>query len=331
MAVNSYIPAKLTICNKMNIKEEEVSILIPTYNSEMFINRCLNSVLKTKAGEIIISDDNSNDNTIEIVKSFSDKRIKIFINNKRLGLWENHLQLLRLSSGKWIKFLQADDYLSPNALNEFCNNDDNNLSIVSAISVNENIVTKERKPVFNLSTKIRWSSNHYLERLKIVGNELGTPSNTLIKKENISLNKKNWKTNVSADLIMNVMAASKGDVVLLPPGPIIRGIHSYQDTNQQNLQLFIDRLINSVNILSNSDDKKIKEFANVFLCIEYIGILRMISGQILRGRFSSIKYLLNVFRIISKQNVSILLRNAKYLRKMFFWKYGKRETFNLDF
>jgi hypothetical protein len=182
-----------------------------------------------------------------------------------------------------------------------------------------------------LSKKLRFSSAEYLNRIKIVGNELGTPSNTLIKKENICLDEKLWKSNVSADLIMNIMAAVKGDVVLLPPGPIIRGIHPNQDTNEQNLKLFIDRLINSVNILSSTQNNSLKEFVNVFSFIECIGIIRMITGQILRGRFSTIKYYLIVPQIISNLNVFILLKNFNYLKKMFKWKYGNREKFNLDF
>lgn len=315
----------------MNIKESEVSILIPTFNSEMFIARCLQSAINSDAGEIIISDDRSMDKTIEIIKSFVDDRIKVFVNNQRLGLWENHLQLLKLANKPWIKFLQADDYLSDNGLKLFCDNNIENLSIVSAISINENIETKEKKTVFNLDCKLRWSSKEYLERLKIVGNELGTPSNTLIKKENICLNEEYWRTSVSADLIMNAIAASKGDVVLLPPGPILRGIHPNQDTRRQSIDLLIDRLFNSVSILSNFGNNALKEFANVFLFIESIGIIRMISGQILRGSFQSFKYYLMMAKFIFRFNFLILLKNFEYIIKMFNWKYGDRDNFDLKF
>ena len=315
----------------MNISESEIAILIPTYNSEIFISKCLTSAIESKAGEIIISDDNSSDNTKNLIKQFHDNRIKFYKNSKQLGLWENHFKLIKLASKPWIKFLQADDYLAENGLSYFCDNEENNLSIISALSINENLITKERKVTFTLSSKKRWTSKEYLNRLKIVGNELGTPSNTLIKKENIILNEKQWKTDISADLIMNVIAASKGDVVLLPPGPIIRVIHADQDTNRQNFRLFIDRLNNSVKILFNTNNIAIREFANIFYMVESIGIIRMISAQILRGKLNFAKYLLGVIKIKDISSLKILIRNISYIKKMLNWKYGRRDTFNLDF
>lgn len=315
----------------MKIKETEISILIPTYNSAKFISKCLRSALNTDAGEIIISDDKSEDSTFKIVQSFNDKRIKCFQNPQRLGLWKNHLKLLKLSSKPWIKFLQADDYLEKNALGVFCNNNERNLSIISALSINEIVETKTRKPIFNFSSKRRWTSIEYLERLKIVGNELGTPTNTLIKKDNIILDEEFWRNDVSADLIMNVIAASKGDVVLLPPGPIIRRIHIEQDTNKQSLELFYKRLHNTIKILLNTNNQKITDFANVFCFIESIGLLRMILGKIARGELKTMSIFFEVFKNLKLVSIKILYNNSKYVVRMYRWKYGNRNSFDLNF
>lgn len=327
MAVNLYTVVLL----KMKIAETDIAILIPTFNSAAFIERCLKSAISSGAGEIIISDDCSSDETENIIMKFKDERIKFYKNINRLGLWENHLQLLKLSTKPWIKFLQADDYLDNNGLQKFCDNDVENLSIVSALSVNENYETKKRTVTFKLLRKRRWNSNDYLMRVKIVGNELGTPSNTLIKKENIIIDMEYWKTNTSADLLINIIAASKGDVVLLPAGPIIRGIHNDQDTNKQNFRLFIDRLQNSVNILLRLRNITITEFANIFLFVESFGIIRMIIGQILRGKISTSKYFIDIIKNLKILDFSILVKNIIFVKKMFQWKYGKRELFNLDF
>jgi len=67
--------------------KENASIIIVTYNNEGTIYQCLSSVLKNirKDDEVIIVDNNSRDNTLNIVKSFNDERIKILSLNKNIG------------------------------------------------------------------------------------------------------------------------------------------------------------------------------------------------------------------------------------------------------
>ena len=57
-----------------------ISVCISTYNGEQFIFKQLDSILSQIGlnDEVIISDDGSKDNTINIIKSFNDKRIKLF-------------------------------------------------------------------------------------------------------------------------------------------------------------------------------------------------------------------------------------------------------------
>ena len=140
-----------------------------------------------------------------------------------------------------------------------------------------------------------------------------------------------WKSDVSSDLVMNIVAASKGDVVLLPPGPLIRTIHSEQDTNKQSLEQFNMRLKNSLKLLLNLNIKEVSEFAGIFCFVESIGILRMILSATIHGQISE---LLKSFRIIKNLkiiNFYSLINNIKYLVKMYRWKYGRRESFNLNF
>ena len=63
------------------------SIIIPIYNEEKYIGDCLKSIIRQSYKgnvEIIIIDGLSTDKTLEIIKEFSDKRIKIFYNHKRI-------------------------------------------------------------------------------------------------------------------------------------------------------------------------------------------------------------------------------------------------------
>jgi glycosyltransferase involved in cell wall biosynthesis len=101
-------------------KKVKVSICIPTYNGQDFIEQCLRSALaQTYANlEIIVVDDCSTDSTPEIAGRYAakDSRIKLFRNEKNLGLTGNWNRCLKLASGDWIKFLFQDDYLDPDCV-----------------------------------------------------------------------------------------------------------------------------------------------------------------------------------------------------------------------
>jgi glycosyltransferase involved in cell wall biosynthesis len=97
-----------------------VSICIPVYNGEKYLRECLDSAVKQtyRNTEIIIVDDGSGDMTLTIAQEYAanDSRVKIFVNEKNLGLVGNWNHSIRLSKGKWIKFLFQDDYIAENMI-----------------------------------------------------------------------------------------------------------------------------------------------------------------------------------------------------------------------
>lgn len=95
-----------------------ITVFIPMYNAEEYIYETVSSVLKQKYEnfELIIIDDGSNDNSMEIVKSIKDNRIKLYQNEKNMGLPYTRNRGLELSSGKYIALLDADDICKPNRL-----------------------------------------------------------------------------------------------------------------------------------------------------------------------------------------------------------------------
>jgi glycosyltransferase involved in cell wall biosynthesis len=88
-----------------------VSICIPTYNSAKFIKKTLLSIINQTYvnSEIIISDNASEDNTEEIVKSCQDKRIKYFRNPKNIGACANFNRCIELAKGEVVAIYHADD------------------------------------------------------------------------------------------------------------------------------------------------------------------------------------------------------------------------------
>ncbi|MBZ7949046.1 glycosyltransferase family 2 protein [Campylobacter molothri] len=110
----------------------KISIILPTYNVEPYIERALQSCINQtfKDIEIIVVDDCGNDKSIEIAKDYAnkDERIKIIHNEKNLGTFASRNIGVFNSNADYIMFLDPDDYLELNAC-EICliNIKDNNL------------------------------------------------------------------------------------------------------------------------------------------------------------------------------------------------------------
>ena len=99
-----------------------VSVCIPTYNGSQFLQESLESVKNQTYQniEVIVSDNYSTDNTLNIVKKFKnevDFPVKIFL-NKRKSIGENWNNCIEKSSGDYIQFLFQDDILLPDSIEE---------------------------------------------------------------------------------------------------------------------------------------------------------------------------------------------------------------------
>lgn len=96
---------------------DKISIILPVYNVEKYIERCLNSLVNQtyKNIEILIINDGTPDNSIDICEKFQkkDKRIKIFNKeNEGLGLTRNYG--IERATGDYIAFVDSDDYVATN-------------------------------------------------------------------------------------------------------------------------------------------------------------------------------------------------------------------------
>lgn len=110
----------------------DVSVVIPVYNGSELINRCIKSVLNQKTArkiEIILVDDGSTDNTIEIVRSNFPNVVILQQSNKGPASARNYG--MRVSKGKYVALLDADDYWLPDFVESTsCYLDDHPQSVV---------------------------------------------------------------------------------------------------------------------------------------------------------------------------------------------------------
>lgn len=102
----------------------KISVIIPTFNSQNTIKKCIKSVLDQtyRNFEIICVDDGSIDSTIKIIKSFRDKRIKV-IRLRHTGIPSRNMNIAaKQSKGKYLAVLDSDDFWHKNKLNQqVCN------------------------------------------------------------------------------------------------------------------------------------------------------------------------------------------------------------------
>ena len=95
-----------------------ISIIIPCYNAEKTIKRCLESVISQtyKNIEIVIINDGSTDKTDSIIKKYiNDSRIKYY-NRSNLGIGKTRNFVIKEATGEYITFLDSDDYLPNDAI-----------------------------------------------------------------------------------------------------------------------------------------------------------------------------------------------------------------------
>lgn len=132
----------------------EISVILPVYNSENYLNECLESLVGQSFGdiEILCIDDESSDGSLSILKEFEkkDDRIKV-ISQQNLGVAKTRNKALSMVNGNYIYFMDSDDYLDSNALKKLHDNivaNESDFCIMKAFFINGR--EKYKFPAFDL-------------------------------------------------------------------------------------------------------------------------------------------------------------------------------------
>ena len=103
----------------------KVSVIIPVYNQEELIIRCLDSIPKREDVEIIVINDGSTDNTLntleEYKKNYSKLNIITYENNEGVSYARN--KGIDAALGDYLLFIDSDDYIYPDVFNDIVDND----------------------------------------------------------------------------------------------------------------------------------------------------------------------------------------------------------------
>ena len=93
--------------------EPLISICIPAYNSAEYILRTIESALNQtyRNLEVVVVDDKSTDNTVDVVNSIKDDRVRLVCNESNLGMTGNWNKCINEAKGEYIKLIPADDVI----------------------------------------------------------------------------------------------------------------------------------------------------------------------------------------------------------------------------
>lgn len=173
-----------------------ISIIIPVYNKEKYIKKCLESITNQtyKNIEIIVINDGSTDNSENIIKEFAkkEKRIKVFTQSNG-GVSKARNQGLKYASGEYILFVDADDYVEADYVEKM-------------VAYKEDLIVCGYINVQKNGNKINYIKNKvFYDKNEIIKNSLKKENNSLMVTPYVKLFKHNiiTKNNLNFDETMN--------------------------------------------------------------------------------------------------------------------------------
>ncbi|WP_336776030.1 glycosyltransferase family A protein [Paenibacillus sp. MMO-58] len=159
---------------------ELISIILPVYNAEKYVSKCINSLINQtyKNIELIIIDDGSTDNSTAKCNYYlmKDSRIQL-ININNSGVSNARNVGIKNSRGSWIMFVDADDWLEPDAVEKVCeyvlDKDECDLIQFNCNEVNETgRLVNKKEGVVNLKTLSGLELKNYYKRIFIPSGDL---------------------------------------------------------------------------------------------------------------------------------------------------------------
>ncbi|MDB5176814.1 MAG: hypothetical protein JWN75_482 [Candidatus Saccharibacteria bacterium] len=184
------------------------SVIVPVYNAEKYLSKCLASIVEQtyRNIEIIVVNDGSTDGSLEIMKDFAriDSRI-IIIDQSNRGVSASRNKGLSLAEGKYVLFVDADDYFWSQKAIQIINHNMENISSTCLLMFN--VHEEANNKSFSLLDKY-YADKDYLNILAtLVKNEkINSPfnkvyNNSIIKTHRIMFN---HKVRIGEDLLFNI-------------------------------------------------------------------------------------------------------------------------------
>lgn len=264
----------------------KVSVIIPVYNAERYCSDTISSVLNQtyKNFEIIIVDDGSTDNSLKIIEDFAnhESRIKV-IHTENYGVSHARNVGLSYASGEWIHFIDSDDYIEPNMMQEMYNiiskHNDVDVVISGVNKIFESESKREIQKFNNMSLNNRKEIGDYLLSINFMHRDmlLNYLWNRWIKRSIISSNNIFFDESLSLgeDFVFNCEVIKRSLCIMLLEDAYY---HYYIRGSQSLIHKF----------RSDELDRRIKMYHTTISLYKYFGIFEDAQNiiEINEGRYS---------------------------------------------
>ena len=254
--------------------DELVSIVIPIYNAEKYLKKCLDSILNQeyKNIEVICVNDGSTDSSKAIIENYikKDKRVRL-INQKNRGVSFSRNTGIESSHGIYISFVDADDFVEKNYISLMLF--EMKKYGVQYVTCGYNRVYKNKiESINNDGSEILLESNEYLKSLLNVQKGYGFVHMKLINKKVINKIRFNETIKVGEDALFNVMICKNVDKILIINKPLYNYVFNSDSVVRKFDVKYVKKYLKSMKLMEkyikvNYSDKNIIQ--NLYNYIAY--------------------------------------------------------------
>lgn len=209
-----------------------VSVLMTAYNREKYIAEAIESVLLStyRNFELIIVDDCSRDNTVNIAKRFEvkDTRIKLYVNERNLGDYPNRNNAVTYAKGEFIMFVDSDDKTLPDGIT----------NCVTAMQLFPDssfgmFIKNNESTAYCLNSEEAIQNHFFKIPFLFIG-----PGGTILKRSFFNkINEYPVKYGPANDMYFNLKAVCNTPIVLLPFDFVFYRRHENQEINKADVYL----------------------------------------------------------------------------------------------
>lgn len=219
-----------------------ISIIVPIYNVEKYLNKCIESIVNQTYEniEIILIDDGSNDNSGIICDEYAKKDNRIIVVHKENGgVSSARNKGLKIAKGEWISFVDADDWIEQTFCQTLLNKVTQEQADIALCGYNR-ITDNQIEKINANNQEVFLNSNEYLVKSLNPQTGFGFCHMKLIKKEVLKSISFNERIEVGEDALFNIQLSTyiKKAVFLKQP------LYNYRINNQSVVKRYDENYAN---------------------------------------------------------------------------------------
>lgn len=259
----------------------KISIIIPVFNVEKYLNECIDSVMKQtlKDIEIIVINDGSTDSSIKIIEGYREKfkNIKI-IDKKNEGVSVSRNIGIDNSTGEYIMFLDGDDYLDPSMCETMYKIVKKNKADVAECSIRKfnEISDEEDFILHDIKSEIEVISNEKALNMYLKYQIRGYVWNKIFKRDFIVVNKIKFPIGVCyEDMIVSLKTCIWTNKLVLINKPLYnyreRENSASRKVTEKNINDYVGEIYRCINYCNeNIDIEKHKDCLDAFFIMNFL-------------------------------------------------------------